>query len=150
MLDEDAAPERLRGLPSRQLAQLAAHADRIVGERLAALDARKWHYAVLTALRERGPASQAALSRSTGIYTSDLVAVLNELAERELVERVPDPADRRRNVITLTALGRRRLRQLDRAVDASQDALLGPLSPAERDQLSALLTRLLEHARTQQ
>src|SRR6266540_2768792 len=72
------------------------HAERVVDDGLARADDRKWHYAVLAALQEFGPASQAALSRRTGIYRSDLVAVINELAGRGLIERAPDPADRRR------------------------------------------------------
>lgn len=101
-----ALPERLRELPSRLLSQASAHATRLVTEGLSGADARKWHYATLVALDEFGPASQAALSGRTDIHRSDLVAVINELAARELVERTPDPADRRRNVITLTTAGR--------------------------------------------
>src|SRR6266511_1961632 len=87
-------------------------------------DDSKWHYAVLAALQEFGPASQASLSRRTGIYRSDLVAVINELAGRGLIERAPDPADRRRNVITITPDGRRHLRQLDKLIATIQDDLL--------------------------
>jgi DNA-binding MarR family transcriptional regulator len=100
---------------------------------------------VLAALQEFGPASQAALSRRTGIYRSDLVAVINELADRGLIERAPDPADRRRNVITMTPQARRHLRQLDKLVATIQDDLLAPLSQPERDQLVRLLARLLDH-----
>lgn len=100
--DDRAVPARLRELPSRLLSQASAHAQRLVAEGLSGADARKWHYAALVALDEFGPASQATLSGRTGIHRSDLVAVINELAERELVERAPDPADRRRNVVTLT------------------------------------------------
>jgi MarR family transcriptional regulator, lower aerobic nicotinate degradation pathway regulator len=143
--DDQATPARLRRLPSRLLTQTAMHADRLVNQGLARADARKWHYAVLAALQELGPASQAALSRRTGIYRSDLVAVINELADRGLIERAPDPADRRRNVITMTPHGRRRLRQLDKLVATIQDDLLAPLTQPERDQLVALLARLLDH-----
>lgn len=143
--DDQATPARLRRLPSRLLTQTAMHADRLATQGLARADARKWHYAVLAALQELGPASQAALSRRTGIYRSDLVAVINELADRGLIERAPDPADRRRNVITMTPHGRRRLRQLDKLVATIQDDLLAPLTQPERDQLVALLARLLDH-----
>ena len=85
------------------------------------------------------------LSRRTGVYRSDMVGVLNELAERDLVERAPDPDDRRRNIITISARGRRHLRRLDTVLDALHDELLAPLSPAERDQFVQLLTRLLDH-----
>ncbi|MYS78928.1 MarR family winged helix-turn-helix transcriptional regulator [Embleya scabrispora] len=142
-------PDRLRRLPSRQLSQLTTRSDRLINEGLARVDARKWHYAVLASLQEYGPGSQAALSRRTGIYRSDMVGVLNELAERDLVERVPDPDDRRRNIITISARGRRRLPRLDKVLDDLHDELLAPLSPAERDQLTRLLGRLLDyHTRT--
>ena len=143
--DDRATPARLRHLPSRLLTQVAMHADRLANQGLARADARKWHYAVLAALQEFGPASQAALSRRTGIYRSDLVAVINELAGRGLIERAPDPADRRRNVITMTPQGRRYLRQLDQLVATIQDDLLAPLSQPERDQLVRLLARLLDY-----
>ncbi|MFG3347528.1 MarR family winged helix-turn-helix transcriptional regulator [Streptomyces sp. NPDC048018] len=141
--DEAQTPDRLRGLPSRLLAMTAARADRVVGERLAAEDARKWHYAVLASLDEHGPTSQAGVSRRTGIYRSDLVAVINELEERGHVARTPDPADRRRNVVTLTAQGRRHLKRLDKVLADAQDDLMEPLSVAERALLVSLLERML-------
>ncbi len=139
---EDATPERLRAIPSRLLAGAAAAADRLVAERLAAAGARKWHFAVLVALAETGPASQAELSRRTGIYRSDLVAVLNELADAGFAVRDPDPVDRRRNVITLTPAGRTRLHRLDALVSAAQQDLLAPLAPVEQAELTRLLALL--------
>ncbi|MFE2431058.1 MarR family winged helix-turn-helix transcriptional regulator [Streptomyces sp. NPDC059373] len=135
----------LQSMPSRLLAHTAMHADRLVNEGLAGADARKWHYAVLVALRESGAASQSTLSRRTGIYRSDLVAVINELADRGHVERTPDPDDRRRNVITITQQGRHHLRRLDKLVAEIQDDVLAPLTPPERDQFTGFLTRLLDH-----
>ncbi|MGY1433746.1 MarR family winged helix-turn-helix transcriptional regulator [Streptomyces reniochalinae] len=130
---------------SRLLSQLTMRSDRLINDGLARVDARKWHYAVLASLQEHGPGSQAELSRRSGIYRSDMVGVLNELAERGLVERVPDPADRRRNIITISARGRRRLLRLDKVLDDLHDELLAPLSPNERDQFVRLTTRLLDH-----
>ncbi|MFH8411253.1 MarR family winged helix-turn-helix transcriptional regulator [Streptomyces sp. NPDC018019] len=138
-------PDRLRRRASRLLSQLSARSDRLVNEGLARIDARKWHYAVLASLQDYGPGSQAELSGRTGIYCSDMVGVLNELVEREFVERAPDPGDRRRNLITISARGRRHLHRLDEVLDNLHDVLLAPLSPAERDQLVQLLTRLLDH-----
>lgn len=140
-------PERLAGMPSRLLGLSSVLADRLVSRRLAPLQARKWDYAVLASLREFGSASQATLSRRTGIYRSDMVALLNGLTDAGLIERTPDPDDRRRNVISMTAKGRRQLARLDRVVADVQDELLEPLNRAEREQLVRLLTRLLEHHR---
>ncbi|WP_344575003.1 MarR family winged helix-turn-helix transcriptional regulator [Streptomyces lunalinharesii] len=147
-LPDDSAPrtpERLRRRTSRLLSQLTVRSDRLINDGLARVDARKWHYAVLASLLEYGPGSQATLSRRTGIYRSDMVGVLNELVARDLVERAPDPADQRRNLVTLSPRGRRHLRRLDTLLDDLHDELLAPLAPAERDQLVELLTRLLDH-----
>ncbi|MEU3901381.1 MarR family transcriptional regulator [Streptomyces sp. NPDC045251] len=138
---------RLRAIPSRLLAGAAVVADRLVSERLAAEGARKWHFAVLVTLAEAGAASQAELSRRTGIYRSDMVAVLNELADAECIRREPDPSDRRRNVITLTPAGRRRLEHLDTLIADAQRELLTPLTPGQQDELTRLLTVLTEHHR---
>ncbi|MEV4348528.1 MarR family transcriptional regulator [Actinoplanes sp. NPDC049596] len=136
--------KRLERLTTRRLSMAAMRSDRLVNERLADAGTRKWHYAVLAALDEEGPASQAELSRRTGIFGSDLVAVLNELTGHQFVERSPDPTDRRRNVVTLTATGRRKLTRLDLLLERVQDEVFDPLTPTEREQLSALLAKLTE------
>jgi MarR family transcriptional regulator, lower aerobic nicotinate degradation pathway regulator len=142
---DDGTPARLREMPSWLLSQAAAHAHRLLTERLATAGARGYHYRLLAALQELGPASQAALGRRTGIDRSDVVAALNDLAARGWVERSPDPTDRRRNVVSLTPAGTAHFRRLDRLVVGVQAELLAPLSPAERRLLRGLLARVLEH-----
>ena len=142
---QSSAPARLRALPSWLINQVAIPANRLVTEVLDSADTRRHHYALLTALDEFGSASQADLSRRTTIDRSDMVATVNELAEHDLVERAPDPTDRRRNVITITSQGRRHLRKLDRLVDQAQGELLAPLSAQDRTQLVGLLTRVVDH-----
>jgi|SRR5690349_8018461 len=130
-------------VPSWLLTQTAAHAHRLVADRLAEVNARGYHLRLLASLDESGPASQADLGRRSGIHFSDVVAALNELAGQGLIERAPDPDDRRRNVVTITAAGRRHLRRLEKQVARIQDELLAPLTPAEREQLTDFLRRLL-------
>ncbi|HEV7720474.1 MAG TPA: MarR family winged helix-turn-helix transcriptional regulator [Iamia sp.] len=144
-VDSRRAPDRLRTQASWLINQVALPANRLVGEGLAAAGLRRHHYALLATLDEVGPASQADLSRRTSIDRSDMVATVNELVELGYVERAPDPTDRRRNVVSLTAAGRRRLRQLDDLLAEVQSQLLEPLSPSERTQLTGLLTRLADH-----
>jgi len=138
-------PDRVRAKPSWLLNQAAISANRLVADGLAGVDGRRPHYVLLAALDDGGPASQADLSRRTTIDRSDIVAALNELTGRGLVARSPDPTDRRRNVVSLTAAGRRHLQKLDRILDRAQDDLLAPLSPAERRELVDLLTRVVDH-----
>lgn len=144
-IGEGKLPERLRRLPSRLINQLALSANRLVDRTLATERARRYHYALLASLEEFGPASQADLGRRTGIDRSDVVAALNELAERALVERSPDPSDRRRNIVSITMPGRQHLDRLDGLLTGAQDELLAPLSAGERRQLIELITRIVEH-----
>lgn len=141
--DWASTPERLRVRPSRLLSLAAGQAQRQVGERLATLGSRKWHYATLAALEEFGPDSQSGLSDRTGIYRSDLVATINDLTARGLVVRTPDPADRRRNAITLTDDGRRHLKQLDELLAEAETEFLGALSEADRAELIRILTLIV-------
>ena len=142
-LDHQRVAARLRRLPTRLLSLAATRSDRRVHEELTRADARKWHYAALATLEEFGPASQAELSSRTGIYRSDLVTVINELAERGLVERSPNPADRRQNVVIVTGEGRRRLLELEKLLTGVEKEVLAPLTAAEREQLTQLLAKLV-------
>ncbi|RIV37359.1 MarR family winged helix-turn-helix transcriptional regulator [Micromonospora radicis] len=138
-------PHDLRTTPSWLLTQTATHASRIVSTALGTRHARGYHYRLLATLAETGPASQADLSRHSGIDRSDIVATINDLADRDLVHRQPDPNDRRRNIIHITPAGRRELTHLQHALDTAQDTLLAPLDPTDRHELVRLLRRLLTH-----
>ena len=105
---------------------------------------RSYHYRLLAALEEWGPASQADLGRSTGIDRSDVTAALAELESRHLIERTVDPQHKRRNIVTLTPAGGEQLRDLDTVVDAIQDELLAPLTATQRRQFITLMSRLLD------
>jgi DNA-binding MarR family transcriptional regulator len=103
---------------------------------------RGYHFRLLAALDQYGPASQADLGRHTGIDRSDVVATVNELVERGLAQREPDLSDRRRNVITLTKRGADTLERLDAVLDDVQNTVLEPLSSRERETLVRLLAKL--------
>jgi DNA-binding MarR family transcriptional regulator len=141
----DAMPSRILEMPTWLISRVYAHSHRLLAEGFAAADARGYHYRLLAALEEFGPASQAALGRRTSIDRSDVVAALNDLAGRGLIQRSPDPDDGRRNVITITAAGAAQLRTLDQILRGVQEKLLAPLSAADRTQLVGLLTQLLDH-----
>ncbi len=138
-------PARLGQRPTWLINRAHGVSYKLLSEGFAAVGANGYHYRLLAGLAEFGPSSQADLSRSTGIDRSDVVAVLNELAEQGLVRRSPDASDRRRNTVSITAAGTRRLTALDHVLDGVQDALLSPLSDAERRQLLKLLARVVEH-----
>ncbi|MFF5290448.1 MarR family winged helix-turn-helix transcriptional regulator [Paractinoplanes globisporus] len=137
--------EPVENMPSWMLTQTAAHAGRLVSEGFAAVGARGYHYRVLSALITDGPASQADLGRRTGIHLSDMVTALNELEASGYIRRVPNPDDRRRNIITITGHGIERAEALALQARAVQEEFLAPLDEAERAQLTALLRKLYDH-----
>jgi DNA-binding MarR family transcriptional regulator len=144
----EAMPSRVRELPTWLISQAYARSHKLLAEGFAAEGSRGYHYRLLAALDEFGAASQADLGRRTAIDRSDVVAALNELAERGFIQRSPDRDDRRRNVITITAAGSRQLRRLELALAGVQEQLLAPLSAADRSKLVKLLRQLVEADRT--
>ena len=143
--DDDARPATLMAKPSWLISEVSRLAHPLITGKLATAGSRGYHYRLLAALQEFGPASQASLGRRTAMDRSDVAAAVNELAGRGLASRTPDPADRRRNVIRITPAGAAHLRRLEELLADVQDELLTPLSPAERQQLIGLLSRIVEY-----
>jgi len=136
-------PTRLRRKPSWLIGKVSARAHRLIGETMAAVDGHAYHFAILAALDEFGPDSQVRIGQRCGIDQSDMHTMLNELTQQGHVARTSDPGDRRRNLITLTAAGRRRLEELDTSLTRVQHDILDALTATERDALTVLLTRIL-------
>ena len=95
----------------------------------------------LNLLSERGPASQQALADSLSLDPSNVVALLNELEERQLITRRRDSADRRRHIVELSPKGKEELCGAYDRLGRLDDDLLSPLSARERATLYNLLVR---------
>ena len=101
---------------------------------------------VLATLRRSGPPfelSPTGLFRSLMLSSGAMTSRIDRLEEAGLVERRPDPEDRRGIRVALTPRGKQ---LIDRAVEAhagNQDRILVGLSAADRKQLAALLRKLL-------
>ncbi len=103
-----------------------------------------WHD-VLATLRRSGPSYQLRPSDFTGslmLTSSGTTKRLDRLERAGLIERSPDPDDRRGVVITLTDEGRALIDRVTEAHLANEARLLAGLSAAERDRLAALLRKL--------
>jgi DNA-binding MarR family transcriptional regulator len=90
----------------------------------------------------RAPAQHQAAGK-LGVDRTTMVELLDELERKGLVQRRPDPADRRRKLIYLTAAGQVAVRDGGRAAHDAERAFLAALTPAEGDQLRVLLQRAL-------
>src|SRR3954463_8202287 len=122
---------RIDRMPTWLLSRANARAQTIRVEAFAAAGSTGYISRLLASLADEGVASQAELSRRTGIDPSDVVAAINDLESRRLVTRKRDPQDARRNVITLTRTGRVELARLDAVVSAIQERFLAPLTGSE-------------------
>lgn len=134
--------DRVAGQPTWLLSRANARAQAILQTAFDDAGVRGYHYRLMAALAQYGPLSQADLGRNTGIDPKDVVHALNELEERGLVARTPDPADRRRNVVTLAAEGRAELVRLDGVLARVQAEVVATLTARERETLLRLLAKL--------
>lgn len=134
---------RVADQPTWLLGRANARSQQLLADAFAADGLRGYHFRLLAALDQYGPSSQAGLSRNTGIDRSDVVATLDELVHGGLARRDPDPTDRRRNIVTITAAGRARLERLDDVLRNVQEELLAPLTASERRTFFCLIKKLI-------
>ncbi len=107
--------------------------------------ASPYQHGVLCSLAESRAETQSQIADALGYDRSWLVGLLDELEQEGLVERKPDPADRRRNVVTLKPEGEARLHELRALAKEIEDEFLAPLDKAERQQLHELLQKLAQY-----
>ncbi len=140
--DLDATPMGVIGRLSRLSRELEQHLDPVFARH--GLEAGLFD--VLATLRRSGEPYRmrpADLAQAVMLTSSGTTKRLDRLESAGLIERRPDPQDRRGLLIELTPAGHR---LIDEAVTdhvAAEHRLLAALSPAERDQLAGLLRTLL-------
>ena len=127
------------------LAVAAGAAQTLATERLGPLGLSPRAWGVLSTLVESGPLTQVELATATATDRTAMVYLLDELEERKLVERMPNPDDRRSYLVHLTAHGRQMQRKAAGELAQQADTLLEPLDAAERRQLVDLLTKVADH-----
>lgn len=105
------------------------------------LDGRE--LAVLVVLASAEPASQQQAAQRLGVDRTTMVGLLDALEGKGLVTRHPHAADRRRNVVELTAAGRDTFRDAIRASDEAELRFLAPLSQPAAERFREALQQLL-------
>ncbi len=106
-----------------------------------------WEFDVLTTLRRSGEPNGLtanALLRAALVTSGAITHRIDRMEEKGLVERVPDPSDRRSVRIRLTPHGREIVDGLLSLHLAYAERMLQPLDPEAREQLASALRTLLE------
>jgi DNA-binding MarR family transcriptional regulator len=105
------------------------------------IDGREW--AVLTSLDERASLSQREVARRLEIDRTTMVALVDQLEGKGLVQRRQDPDDRRRNLVGLTDTGRDTLRRAAPARDDAERRFLAPLPEDAAERFKQALRTLV-------
>ncbi len=96
----------------------------------------------LAVLRRGGSQRLGELADRLRIVPRSATEVVDALAERGLVERKPDPADRRATLVVLTAEGERVATAIRAARTSGASSLFARLPDADRAELARLLAAL--------
>jgi DNA-binding MarR family transcriptional regulator len=105
----------------------------------------QWEFDVLAALRRAGAPyelSPGRLLRETLVTSGTMTNRVDRLAGHGLVERLPDPRDRRGVLVRLTARGRETVDGALASLLELERPLLSALGPEDRDLLAGLLRKL--------
>ena len=129
-----------------RIGRLARLLDKARREAFTAHEIELWEFDVLAALRRAGrpyQLSPGALLRETMVTSGTMTNRVDRLAHRGLVERFPDPNDRRGVLVRLTVDGKRTVDGAFESLLASEAELLSDLSPDDRARLAELLRQLM-------
>ncbi|MDN4171583.1 MarR family transcriptional regulator [Nocardioides sp. SOB77] len=129
-----------------RISRLARHLDLARRQAFTEHGIETWEFDVLAALRRAGAPyelSPGRLLRETLVTSGTMTNRVDRLAARGLVERYPDPDDRRGVIVRLTAEGKTAVDGAFTALLRAEQGLLADLPPAERHELADLLRRLL-------
>ena len=124
------------------LTQLGTHCAQAFARRIGELDLTPPQTGLLRAVAQAPGSSQQALAELLGTPATRLVALVDGLEERGLVERRRNPADRRLHAVHLTNAGTALLRDIGRVAREHDDAVLASLDADERARLHDLLSKL--------
>jgi DNA-binding MarR family transcriptional regulator len=107
---------------------------------------RPVEFTLLVLLRDNGRASPRQIALALRMPAPHVTTLVDRLAKRDLVQRVPDPDDGRAVQVVLTAAGRKLTEHARQVSLKMEDALQSALTPAERTRLRALLLKLVRAA----
>jgi MarR family transcriptional regulator for hemolysin len=100
---------------------------------------------VLRALAERGPLSQKELARVARVEQPTMAELLGRMERDGLVQREPNPEDRRASLTSLTRSARARFPKAAEILMASEREATAGLSEQERGTLRELLQRVVKN-----
>ena len=137
--DDGSAPQpRPRGT-AFLLAQVGAHAAARFAERINELGVIPADVGLLRMIATQPGRSQQSLAEELGVVPSRVVALVDNLERKGLIERRRNPQDRRNYALHLTTEGTHVMTEMRRLGSAHEDDICAALDDTQRAQLAALL-----------
>ena len=112
---------------------------RLADRRLEPLGLSSGHLPVLTALIANGAMSQKALTEHAAIEQPTMAATLARMERDAIIERQPDPHDKRSSLFSLTLVTRQKVGALQAAVEGMNADALAGLAEADRERFRHML-----------
>jgi len=125
----------------REVARLYTRAQRVVADCCSTTNTQ-CH--ILTELGRSGPMPVGELGARLLLEKSWISRAVDSLLERGLVAKEPNPADARSWIVTLTAAGKRRVKELNATLDGHAEQLLANVSERDRKEVNRALLVLLK------
>src|SRR5262249_38100455 len=126
------------------LSQLGAHSAETFARRIAGLGITPPHAGILRFIANNPGCNQLGLAKTLGVLPSRMVILIDELADRGLVERKRSAKDRRHSELVLTAKGERGVQELRKLAAKHEADLLAALTMQEREQLAILGRKIVQ------
>ncbi len=125
-----------------QLAQLGGLASQRFAERVAEIGLTPPEVGILRMIASEPGRSQRSLAAELGVVPSRVVALIDPLDKKGLIERRRSVTDRRNHELHLTVEGGKQLGRLAQVALAHEADLFAVLTDTEYDQFAALLAKL--------
>ena len=128
-----------------RVTRISHHLDQLRRGTFAEHDLEPWEFDVLAALRRAGAPyrlSPGRLVRETLVTSGTMTNRVDRLASRGLVQRLPDPEDRRGVLVQLSDAGRDAVDGALAGLLQREQNLMAGLGAADRQRLASLLRRL--------
>lgn len=104
--------------------------------------------AVAAGTGERASTRMSDIALDLGVTARTITTMVDALEREELIERVPDPNDRRAISLVLTEHGEAMIPRLETALNEISAAVMTPLAESDQEAMHDLLTRLIERDET--
>jgi DNA-binding MarR family transcriptional regulator len=142
-MPEPIGDSRLIEMPGHLIRRLHQISFALFLDQAKAFDVTPVQYAALVAINRHPGIDQTTLCNIIAFDRTTIGGVVSRLQRKKLITRVSGAHDRRTKALHITPAGRRLIRNIEPAVQATQRLILKPLKARERSAFKQMLKHLV-------